>query len=665
MCVAVLAPLWPFITQDTWPQLFEIGYHHIPMRDWPEWLARGQTIGWDHSWFNGHPTYQFYFPGPALGWMILDVILPSHTAYILLTVLPIPMMVVAVFWLARTWSLERSSALLLAATAVLSWAAIDLVVFGPRRYGVFNVLYGIFAHGWSVSLSICYLAAVNRLVARRQGRWWVVSTLTLAAAFLSHPLPAVLAGIAVLLLVGRASAVPIITVSLASVGLTAFWWVPMIGQAWMSANLDSDVLYWRFTPILNWMMAGFLPVAVWGAWRLYKRVPNVRLLRPALFLVIVPPLQALVMGQGVFWSGGRLLSFWHIAITAVAAWGVCDWIRERLPMKAAVWVVPGLCGIAVVLYMFTLVVQPYGSFLAAKNRDAHVADNNQPFPDCVPDLSALSEAFPSTLLVDETGWWRPSSDCRLWVLNGINTPLWAHHRNSHGVLLESSPTRPFAERAAPGAMMTLGVDFYLTPDPPPEGSWVERLPDPGGGVALLRINPPPAQWPSEWQGLGAGEWLEGSLERFEQWDDPSDIVIPVRGAPPSGASRNPPLWTVRPDWSDDRYITFHAPAAGFYYVPVSYHPNWNLTTPGEGPWQAGPNQTAVYVSREGKTTLRFDPSRWERLGQVLTLLTGLAAGAHLLRRRSAATPQDTSSGSIEANQPHQFGLDERSSQPDT
>ena len=93
MCVVAMAPLWEFISLEFWPQQFEVGYHHIPMRDYPEWIARWQTIGWDHSWFNGHPTYQFYFPGPAFMWMILDVFLPSHTAYILVSVLPFPALI--------------------------------------------------------------------------------------------------------------------------------------------------------------------------------------------------------------------------------------------------------------------------------------------------------------------------------------------------------------------------------------------------------------------------------------------------------------------------------------------------------------------------------------------------------------------------------------------
>ena len=53
------------------------------------------------------------------------------------------------------------------------------------------------------------------------------------------------------------------------------------------------------------------------------------------------------------------------------------------------WVGPALCGIVAVLYLVTSGGRPYGSFLAAKNRDAQVVDNNQPVPDCAPTLSGI------------------------------------------------------------------------------------------------------------------------------------------------------------------------------------------------------------------------------------------------------------------------------------
>ena len=66
----LLVPLWSFITQDTWPQLFEVGAHHIPMRDWPSWLRAGQTVGWDHTFFKPNfrrTTLALPYNAPLLG----------------------------------------------------------------------------------------------------------------------------------------------------------------------------------------------------------------------------------------------------------------------------------------------------------------------------------------------------------------------------------------------------------------------------------------------------------------------------------------------------------------------------------------------------------------------------------------------------------------------
>ena len=611
MCVTVLAPLWPFITQDTWPQLFEIGYHHIPMRDWPEWLARGQTIGWDHSWFNGHPTYQFYFPGPALGWMILDVILPSHTAYILLTLLPIPMLVVAVWWLARTWGISSPSALLLAASALLAWGMADSLGW---HTGSVAVMYGMFSHGWSVALGVFYLAVVNRLQTVGTPRWWVAAVCCLAAAFISHPLPAVVAGLAGLTIVHRKNFRSLIAVTVAAAGLTAWWWIPAVGQAAMSSSMNSPALTlsWKSSPVIDWKSALFLPSALWGGWRLYLKASYFRWLVPALFAAVAPALQALLFSQDAWWSGGRLLSFWHLAIATLGIWAILDWALQLLRGRVATVAVVVLCCITTFLYLHALEARPsmrhdYDSFVSIKQHDKEAVDNNRALPDCESVVSMIPKTPPATVFIDSGGWWMPNADCQLWVLYGLNIEPWAHHRNTFGVLLESSPTRLFADGVTLAGMMTLGVDYYLTPDPPPEGSWVERLPDPGGGVALLRIGPPPEQWPSEWQtGLSAGEWLEGSLERFEQWNDPSDIVIPVRGAPPSGATRNPPLRVVRPDWSDDRHITFHAPhrrvllCAGFIPSELEPHDPWGRTVAG----RTEPNRGLCFTRRKSNVTVR-------------------------------------------------------------
>ena len=113
------------------------------------------------------------------------------------------------------------------------------------------------------------------------------------------------------------------------------------------------------------------------------------------------------------------------------------------------------------------------------------------------------------------------------------------------------------------------------------------------------------------------------------------MTIVVRGSRPDSRHNPDEVMTVRPDWSDNHRVAFGADRAGLFYVPVSYHPNWRLETPGDGPWQAGPNQMVVLVDRPGRTVMRFVSSGWERLGQAVTALTVVvwAALAVAARRR--------------------------------
>ena len=661
--VATLFPVWRFVVQDSWPQLFEVGYHHVPMRGWVEWLSRGQTIGWDHSFFGGHPTYQFYFPGAALLWIALDVVLPSHSAYILVTVLPFPALLVGVFWLGRTWALSRPSALLLGVSSVIAWGIVDL--FGSRYYGTLSILYGLFSHAWGVVLGVCYLAAVNRLV-KTDGRrrwWWVLAAAgLLTAAFLSHPIPALLVGAASLTLLNRRTAASLLTASGTAAGLTAWWWVPAITQTYMSTHRDLGALPWG--QVFNTHVLVLLPAAVWGGWRLRRAVSNSKLLRPGLFLIIIPLLHLLVVPDGdAFHAGGRTLTFWHVAVPSLAVWAMADWVTYRFEVKYQVWGTVMACGLLVVAYPAILESESGDQrlfdkgFVAAKQFDGQLADNNQPLPNCSAALSEFRALPPATFLsVYWGGWWRPAENCRLWMMNGNSTALFGEqHRNIHGLLAESSPTARFYDRAVANAtayqmdirpyekhavftpinwnraaaqMMTLGVDFYqtsekLTPEHPLGNQWVFPVPDVGGVIKTWQVAEPLKQWPSEWSEGTHGEWADLSLNVFSQWDTPHDIVIPVHGAPPDGHPDNPALSTVRPDWSNDQQVAFHASHVGFHYVPVSYHPNWKLVTPGKGIWRAGPNQMVFHVSRVGQVNARFVASEEERVGQAVSLLTVL------------------------------------------
>ena len=643
----LLVPLGSFITQDTWPQLFEVGAHHIPMRDWPSWLRAGQTVGWDHTFFNGHPTYQFYFPAPALGWMLLDVVLPAHTAYILVTVLPIPAMLWAAYWLARSWSLGRPSAVLFAASVILVWG--EWLLPSAQTSAVLGVLYGQFSHGWAMVAALCFLASANRAVGReRWGRWAVCAGVLLAVCVMSHPIVGIVAGGSMIALVCRDTVRKLAAVAALALGLSAWWWVPAVGQAWISATREQakPSISQVFGPVI-WAC---LPVAAWGVYRLWQRLPERRVLYPAVFVGVVPVAYWLVTTKGdVFGYGGRTLAFWYLLIPALAIWAVLNYLADRMPPGWAAALAAGVVCALGIAYPFLLkaTIWEVGWI---KAHDAIVVDNHRPLPDCGEYLAQYRTMRPSTFMYQSTGYWSPEEGCDLLIGTGIPTlgivtpVLGEQHRTLGGTLLESAPINYFlwgthlphdlpVEWTAT-QLMTLGVDYYLVDSRDQLGGRFAKAED-AGDLTVWKVEQPPPAWPSTWQDTSQGKWIERSLRVYNGWEDPTRVSIPVLGTPPAGTSDAPPLWTVRPDWSDDRYVRFDASQAGFYYIPVSYHPNWKPVSPDDQVWRAGPNQMVIHTDTPGETALRFTSSGWERSGQAITMFTllALAAVAGMKHRR--------------------------------
>ena len=671
--IATLMPLWTFISGDGWPQHFEIGFHHLPMRAWGEWLERGQTIGWDHTFSNGYPIYQFYFPAPALGWMLLNVFLPAHTAYILVTVLPVPGLLWAVFWLARTFGLGRGHAVLLGCSAVVAWSTVNF--FGLRFYGLPSIMYGIFGHAWAVVAGVCFLAVCNRVLTADPGRavgtWVGLAGLLLGLCLLSHSLIGVMVGVAVVPF-GWWVWKRLALVFALAVGLTAWWWFPAVAQHNMSAHRHLAVLPWDqvFSPAH--LIA--LPVASLGVWRLFRSTEDRRRLIPWGILAVGGLAHRLVISDGdAFHAGGRTLTFWHLSVFVVAVWTVSvltvDLLRRWPPTAYTTGVLLLIVAYATAFNHASLASGSYdGNMPRWKNGDQAIADNHDPLPHCAATVGDYRQMRPSTFLDGFLGgWWSPVDGCRLYMLNGLSTRAFGkQHRQTHTTLAESSPTHYFVwevfhatteqfpdptrygypplwspvdwDRAA-GQMMTLGVDFYRTradhPPPPGDSPWVHTYDDRWGPVITYRIVAPPSTWETRWDGSPPREWLRRSLHEFTTWDGPDDVTIVVRGSRPDSRHNPDEVMTVRPDWSDNDRVAFGADRAGLFYVPVSYHPNWRLETPGDGPWQAGPNQMVVLVDRPGRIVMRFVSSGWERLGQAVTALTVVvwAALAVAARRR--------------------------------
>ena len=639
--------LWPFVSHGEWPQFGEVAYHQVPMREWVGWLLNGETIGWDHGSFNGYPTYQFYFPASVFVWMTLDVVLPSHTAFMVMTVLPIPGMAWAVYWLARTWQMRRESAMILGVLTVLTLAGLDQ--FGFWYYGAVHILYSLFSYAWGIVWAVCFLAAVNRLCFTGTGKPWAWGTAAagfLSLSVLSHALVGVLAGVSVMVFAGRRTYKRVVAVGAAAVGVTAWWWVPAVTQMWLASHREHHAVPWG--QVFNWHVLVLLPFAVWGAVRLKRTVPHPRMLLPLVVLMAVPIAHRAIIGDGDrFHVGGRTLIFWYIAVPVLGLWALLDWVREKTPKGW--WLTACVCITVVLLFPLVISLRPYhADFYHWKRFGEQRIDNQRPLPDC-PSLVPFRDQRPSTFLSEfAVGWWSPDEGCLLWVMSGsITAAFGEQHRNTYGLLGESTQTRRFAEVAtqhtgawvwdlrpyravfeqtpiqldrAAAQMMTLGVDFYHTREgtPPPDSPWFEDIPM--GGMTIWEVSNPPGSWPTLWTGdqVPHGEWLERTLEMFSEWTHPDDVTILIRGDPPAGWE-NTPLQTVRPDWSDNTRVVFDAPYPGLYYVPVSFHPNWTTGTRAGDHWLAGPNQMVVFAAAPGRVELVFKSSGWQTAGAIVTL----------------------------------------------
>ena len=666
--VVLLLPFWPFLTADFWPTVVDLGGHRVPMRAWGSWLAEGRTIGWDHSWFNGYPIYQFYFPGGWFIWQLFNVVLPEATAYRLMISCSVPR-----HWSWRCGGSARTWGLTLTRSGVLG-ACFCCRAHRPSPRGLVSVTVaaGLYAHNWSVVFGLCYLAALNKS-GRRWGLCPLVGFLSLTAAFLSHPYPAGFIGAASLLLLGRVGWRTFVKGTLLVAGLTAWWWLPFVthldlaylDMARWPAQWDAVLMFptaFRLVGVtgstdgalLVAYVAGgvaVLVLAAAGAYRLARTVPDRRVLYPFVAMMALPLVNRLArtlniadgLAEFVGFQGSRLFFIWWIAVPSLAVYAVVDLARDTIPKLRTVRPATFAAGVSLPLVsaaaLLTLTVPAvYG--LMTLNTDARYT---------IPPASIGAQT--------ETATWYAAT---VFVAHGLRressataTPALFYvlasdtGRNVHGLHRESSATARFLAAVplpewlhktqlydpnvpSPTAtrttwpvpqLQTFGTDLMWEPPTTPERAF------PGAPVAsrfaLLDVPPPPAAWPLVWISPAATsyrEFLNRSLVAFGSWDSTDDVTIPVWADPPTGHTSDIAR-TVVVDWSDDRYVRFHADQPGLYYAPSSWHPNWTLTTEGTGPWPAGPNQMIVWADTAGLVELVWGKHWTESAGQAVSAVT--------------------------------------------
>ena len=395
------------IFSDTTPTGGDMGAHvwgPAFLRD--ELLPRFQLSGWTPDWYGGFPAFHFYMVVPALAIVVLDVGLqPIAAALVLLAIfggslllrergrtdlsrnVAIAGLVAAPFVVSMpyniafkiiavsgvvlfpvgAWALGHLSGLRFPGPAVL---AVGSLAFAFDRsfniYGgnIASTLAGEFANSISLTLALVALGFVIRGTRTGQYRAW--AGVFIALTGLSHLLPAffLLAGTLVVMvfrvLSGRFRAVQWISVAgLLSALLSAFWVLPFFlrtsflnDMGWERIEIIHSPLVTR--SILNPAdtLSDFPPLPVLLTLAAVGLVLSiVRRVELGGILFCTGAIMAfgfVYFPDGRLWNA-RILPFYYLSVTLLAAVGVGLVIRELVKVNAVMRVAIGISSAIVLL----------------------------------------------------------------------------------------------------------------------------------------------------------------------------------------------------------------------------------------------------------------------------------------------------------------------------
>lgn len=217
------------------------------MRLWYPVRISHRLLGWNPLWYAGYPELQFYPPGFVLlgwglDWLTLGRLSP-FALYELLLFLAYLIPGTTVYALASRVSRRRLAGLVAGALAL---------IFPELWGGVSAVFVGLVAERLAFGLvPLVLFAGWQALNGQHSIRWWLLTSLALAATALMHPFHAV----APILFLGLAAlSYPrrwrllrnLALTSILSLGLAAFWLLPLLvhrsyAAPMLRANLDQTL----------------------------------------------------------------------------------------------------------------------------------------------------------------------------------------------------------------------------------------------------------------------------------------------------------------------------------------------------------------------------------------------------------------------------------------
>ncbi len=309
--------------------------------------------GWDPEWFGGFPLYVFYFPLPALLIALLNPIFGYAVAFKIITILGTLLMPTAAYVFGRGAGFARPIPALMSVATLPFLFNTSYTIDGGN---IVSTLAGEFSFTLSMAFGLMFLGVLASSLRTGRLRW--LAALLFAATILCHVIPAIVTGLAALLLLllsrpSRARVTVVVAVGGVGALLAAFWLFRFKADLLYTSSMG----YSKVTDPLG--AAGLLPHsgeiavqilacigAVVGVWILHRVVLVLvgTALGSALAFIALP--------SGLVYNG-RWLPFWFLSTALLAAYalGVIGKLLAA-PLAHVVaheWLTPAIVGVVVLV----------------------------------------------------------------------------------------------------------------------------------------------------------------------------------------------------------------------------------------------------------------------------------------------------------------------------
>ncbi|HWD24159.1 MAG TPA: 6-pyruvoyl-tetrahydropterin synthase-related protein [Acidimicrobiales bacterium] len=316
-------------------------------------LPHFQLSGWDPQWFGGFPLYVFYFPLPAIFIALFNAVFGFAVAFKIVTILGTLLMPTAAYVFGRCAGFARPVPALMSVAMLPFLFNVSYTIDGGN---IASTLAGEFSFTLAVAFGLMFLGVLSYALRSGRLRWLAAALFT--ATILCHVVPAIVVGIASLLMllthgVTRRSLHTTVGIGVIGALLAAFWLFRFGANLDYTSSMGYDKVTDPFGPGGLFPHSGELAVqvlalvgAIIGIWVLH---------RVALVLVgiAIGSAAAFVMLPSGLVYNGRWLPFWFLATSLLAAYalGAIGSFLFRAGHGVALneWLTPTVAGVAAIL----------------------------------------------------------------------------------------------------------------------------------------------------------------------------------------------------------------------------------------------------------------------------------------------------------------------------